>query len=125
MGFWDSIFAPGEAEKSAQFDAQLDALNKQALLDHKIEELEYERRRAAIYDGSGHVSPNAVSDEFIQGFKDAASERQGQIRSVLEAPINWTLGIVPWWGWVALAGAVFWYLGGAVWARGALNRALK
>tara|TARA_R110000868_G_scaffold395344_1_gene666981 strand:+ start:1147 stop:1452 length:306 start_codon:yes stop_codon:yes gene_type:complete len=32
------------------------------------------------------------------------------------------LSIVPWWIWVALIGAAFWYLGGFIWLKGILAR---
>jgi hypothetical protein len=32
------------------------------------------------------------------------------------------LAIVPWWIWLAAAGAAFWYLGGFTWLRGILAR---
>ena len=32
------------------------------------------------------------------------------------------LRIVPWWGWLALAGVVFWYLGGFTYLRGILAK---
>jgi len=44
------------------------------------------------------------------------------VRGALNTSFSWSLAFIPWWGWLALLGAVWWYLGGFVMLRGILAK---
>ena len=82
---------------------------------------EYMRAEQVRVTGAVDVSSEvgqAAQEGAVEGLKNLPA----QVRGALNTSFGWSLSFIPWWGWVALLGVGFWYLGGFVYLRGILAR---
>lgn len=129
--WWDPrdwIGANGMSQEELQ--AQSDALDAQRgqLNQSTYARIQSQQGQAAADRWLGQVNANEaaasvgtveeqINADFNAGLSDGYNNVTGAIRTGLNWPLKFIWDALPWWVWVGGAGALFWYLGGAVWIR--------
>jgi hypothetical protein len=76
------------------------------------------QRHVDVNTARGTLNASAeVGDAFNEGLSEGYDNVTGGIRAAVNFPLKFIWDALPWWVWVGGAGALFWYLGGAVWIR--------
>ena len=74
-------------------------------------------RITGIQDVQGEIY-QAAGEGAVEGLK----ELPGTVRGGLNSAFSWSLGFIPWWGWVGALLWLAWYLGGFTYLRGILAK---
>jgi len=123
---WIGANGMSQAELQAQsdaLDAQRGQLNQgtyariesqqgQEAADRWLDQVN--QNEAASYYGTVEQQ---INSDFNEGASEGYDNVTGGIRSAINFPLRFIWDALPWWVWVGGAGALFWYLGGAVWIR--------
>jgi hypothetical protein len=141
MPLWESVKAFGRGEFSAgmgllftdqdTYDAQKEtaarlekSVNRQyqsGLLSQQAAARTLQNIEATRNDtGQLFLTPgDTVLDAFKQGWSEGADRMQKGVKETIRAPLNWTLGAIPWQVWALAALYVAWQTGilGALLAR--------
>ncbi len=82
---------------------------------------QYEAAEAARMNNRVDVSGEIYSAAG-EGAVEGLQSLPGKVRGALNESFSWSLSFIPWWGWLGLFVAGFWYLGGFVMLRGILAK---
>ena len=124
MSFLTAIFAPGEQERGDELDRRRLELDRQALERGRITQQEYARREAQVAEQRVDVGAE-LNASFKEGAQEGYQNVTGGLRAALAAPFKFIFDALPWQAFVALAVALFLYLGGGVWLKGIIARKMK
>lgn len=116
------IWAPGETERAADLERRNRELNQRKLDKGQLSP-EWVREQQARFEATG---PDTFNSQILEAAGEGAVEGlqaiPGKVRGALNSVGGWTLGFIPWWGWLIGVGVVFGYLGGFTWIKGILAR---
>lgn len=111
-----------DLERGAQsVDERIAAENKRRADTGYWTPEEYERAETARMNNQTNVS-GEVYRAAGEGAVEGLTALPDHVRGALNTSFNWSLSFIPWWGWVGLLVAGFWYLGGFVMLRGILSK---
>lgn len=111
MGFWDTIFAPGEAARAEELARKNRELNARRVAAGLMTPEQAAAQEARFNTPTPSEINAQVGDAFKTGAAEGLAAIPGTVRSSLNAGASWSLSFVPWWGWVIGAVVLLNYLG--------------
>jgi len=110
-----------EQKRADESNAQLAALNQQALLSGKYDQSTFNQaeadRNKSYNDAGGSDIAGSVQDAFDQSINDNTTTIRKGLTAVITEPLKIGLKLIPWPVWLAAAVFAFFYFGGPIWVK--------
>jgi hypothetical protein len=119
---WVTGYDAANADAAAKADAKRQELDQRAWAAGKIDTAEAQRRAAAGYGVDKETQREEIDDAFGDSVKDNAKAMSKSVSDTVGFAVWNILGAVPPVVWGLGLIALFLYMGGGVWLKGAINR---
>lgn len=111
MSWLDSVYLGDEAERGADLDAKIRALNQSKYEKGVITADQRDAYNANLESENAAVWSRQIADDFAAGLSEGYDNVTGGIRKTLAAPFSFAWDAIPWQLLLAGLVAALWYLG--------------
>ena len=101
MGFFDTLFAPGETARGQKLDAALLADQQAQLARGRITPADFQTYQADAQNSPASDYNAQIQSEFVAGAQAGLAAEQNAVKKTLAATLTDAIGFVPWWLWLA------------------------